>query len=1001
MTADCRRADISGLAADTGYPAMGPSMPDAEAQADMAREQLRLTTEALIRGGWVHLALAGIVLALLWDNHPSGLLGSWGAALALAVAIRIAASAWYLYRSSRDIRLGRNLLLGTGVVTGIVWGLLPVLFFGGASLPQQTLITFVLGGVCLGALPITAYYPPSFFALFLPALTPLVVMHFLAGGEMYLGMGAMLVVFWTALLLFGRRFGDTLGRLIRLQATHSRLLSRLNEAQETLEAALESRRDSFAIFDADDRLVLWNDVFAKRFQTRTPPLRPGTSFEDIIAAGAWRRRDPVTGEPDHAWARRRIEHHCNPGDAFEEKVGRLWLLVQEFKTRSNHTVIVHTDISDLKEREHALRDSEAQKAGIVSAALDGVITVDANAVVQEYNEAAAAIFGWPRAKVLGRSVRKTLLAPQCRNEFAEQLDAFLANGTSPLVGRRTEMAARRRDGRDCPIELSVVQVATAQGTQLTAFVRDISDRLEGARRLTLARDEAEAASRAKSIFLATIGHEIRTPMNGVLGALELLMDTPLAEDQRCMASTALGAGEVLRGLLDDLLDYSRIEAGRLELAQVVFSPRAVMSSGIDIFTRQADEKGLALHAEADPDVPEAVIGDPVRLRQILLNLIGNALKFTLEGSVRVRLLRVGETETGRTILRISVIDTGIGVPETFRDKLFAKFTQADPTAVRGAGGAGLGLAIVKGLTELMDGSVGCTSSEGGGSHFWCDLPVDCADAAALPPQPDEIGRDRADLTGLRILLVDDSEINRRVTREMLSRAGAAVFEADSGPDALEQAGKRPWNLIVMDISMPGMDGMDAFRALQEMLFPPPPVIALTAHAGEEDRRRFLALGFAGYLPKPIRRSQLLGLVAEVTGLGDVREHATAETATADDAAIDTAVLDALRTDVGETGFARLVRRFLEESDERRRAMEEAIAAGDRDRLELHAHALKSAARSFGAVTFARQAEALERQAGTASDETLKKGYAGLAAAHDAARADIERHCAAPAFPENE
>lgn len=970
-----------------------------DTDSEVTHEQLRLTAGGLVGGGAVHMVLAAIVLAVLWGEAATAPLLGWTGLLAASAIIRMETSAWLLRRRCEDSAVTRYLLVATGILVGAAWGLLPVLFFPSLEIPQQVLITFVIGGVAIGALPVSAYYPPSFYALVLPALTPLIVLHFSQGSDLHVGMAAMLAVFWTSVLVFGRRFGETLRQMIRLQVGRGRLLDQLKETQETLEAALKSRRDSFAIFDSRDRLVLWNDVFAQRFESRSPPLRPGTSFADIIEVGAWRRRDPQTGEPDHAWAARRMARHHNPQGAFEEKVGDRWLLVQEFKTQSGHTVIVHTNISDLKLREHALRDSEAQKAGIVGAALDGIITLGESGLVLEFNAAAAAIFGWPAKDVLGRPIQETLLAPRYRHEFSERIASFLETGTSPLLGRRSEMAAYRRDGRECPVEVSVIRVDTAHGAVFTAFVRDISERLEAARRLTVARDEAEAASRAKSTFLATIGHEIRTPMTGVLGALELLMDTPLSEEQLCMARTALGAGEALRGLLDDLLDYTRIEAGRLELSDEVFSPRCVVESSMDILRRQAEEKDLALFSEFGEDVPAAVRGDSDRLRQILLNLIGNALKYTDTGSVRVCVIRCGGT-ADTPLLRFSVIDTGQGIPQDFRGALFAKFTQADPVGMRATGGAGLGLAIVKGLAELMGGSAGFASELGKGSNFWCDLPLKLADAAKFVRPPAADGGVGVDLSGLAILLVDDSEINRRVTREMLRRAGAAVTEAASGSNALEKANTGHWDLVVMDISMPGMDGVETTWRLRDLWSNPPPVIALTAHAGTESRRRFLSLGFAGYLPKPVRRSQLLGLAAELSGRGGANGEeaggANATRAGGSHDVLDKAVLQALEADVGSATMGRLVTRFLNECEDRRRAAEIALESNDRNEIALHAHALKSAARSFGAHTFAGQAERLETLAENASLAKLETACDSMFEAYLEARRQLEERAAAQA-----
>ena len=371
---------------------------------------------------------------------------------------------------------------------------------------------------------------------------------------------------------------------------------------------------------------------------------------------------------------------------------------------------------------------------------------------------------------------------------------------------------------------------------------------------------AEQASRAKSEFLANMSHEVRTPMNGVIGMATMLLDTGLTPEQRECATTIQEAGEVLVTVINDILDFSKIEAGRLGLEQVNFPLESVIR-GAEKLTRPAtDRKGLYLHVELHEGLPRWLVGDPTRLRQILLNLLSNAAKFTEHGGVRLRVSAGPAAAAGRVALRFEVSDTGIGITAESQALLFEKFTQADSSTTRRYGGTGLGLAISRQLVELMGGTIGVESEPGVGSTFWFRVEPGIGQAPQHSDQETGLGEPRmkASRKTAAILLVEDNRINQKVMVGMLGGFGFDVAIAETGLAAVEMLNERPYDLVLMDCLMPVMDGYEATRIIRgrENGAAHTPVIALTASALAEDRRKCEEAGMDDYLAKPIHRAEL-------------------------------------------------------------------------------------------------------------------------------------------------
>jgi len=472
--------------------------------------------------------------------------------------------------------------------------------------------------------------------------------------------------------------------------------------------------------------------------------------------------------------------------------------------------------------------------------------------------------------------------------------------------------------------------------------------------LEVAKEEALAASRAKSEFLANMSHEIRTPMNGVVGMTSLLLETPLTARQQDYVRTVRASGEALLALINDILDFSKMESGSLAVGRAPFSLRAVIEDSLEIVAPLAAIQGLALRHAIAEETPEALVGDVARTRQILVNLLGNAIKFTPVGEVRVE-LAARPLGGGRFEAHFAVADTGIGIPGEELDRLFVAFDQLDGSLARQQGGTGLGLAISRRLTELMGGRIWVESTVGQGSTFHFTLP---GEAAPAPPRrpADPVGMDRglARRHPLSILLAEDHPVNRRVMVGLLEHLGYEADLASNGLEVLAALERQSYDVVLMDVQMPEMDGLEVTRHIRRG-HRQPRIVALTAHAMSGDRERCLAAGMDGYLSKPVQIAELEAALAAASP-GDAHEGEALPDP------IDRKCLDLLR-DLrdGEDLVGALIETFLATSATDLAAVREGAEGGRWSDVGLTAHRLKGGCGVLGAVHVAEACRALEEE----------------------------------------
>ena len=612
----------------------------------------------------------------------------------------------------------------------------------------------------------------------------------------------------------------------------------------------------------------------------------------------------------------------------------------------------------------------------------GILMKDADGRVPVINHRAAELLGLPRALLRRQPMFRDIVNWQMQTgEFGpvEQMDPtfrrFVEHGEMDGTAKVYERV--RPNGTVLEIRTQLLP----DGREVRTYT-DITSRRANEEALAAARDAAEAAGRARGEFLAVMSHEIRTPMNGILGVAGLLMDMKLGEMERGYVRILLDSGNHLLQLINDILDFTRLDAGRLELEESAFDLPALLRATVDLLASEARAKGLSLTLEIAPTLPARVVGDARRLRQVLLNLLGNAVKFTATGGVRLAATRIGATD-GHIRVGFAVADTGIGIPPEALGKLFTEFTQVDSSISRRFGGSGLGLAISRRLAERLGGTITAESTQGAGSTFRFEVTLREAGADAAPASPEPpAAAPSAGPAPLRVLVAEDNATNRLVVMRMLERMGHTVEAVENGREAVAAVARGAYDVVLMDMMMPEMDGLAATAAIRALPGPVArtPILGLTAAAMRADEEACLAAGMDDFATKPINAERLAGAIARARARHRAAEHGLPTPAEA----LDRAVLDDLAREIGSGPTVELVRMFIAAAPRHLDTLRALAARHDEAELLRQAQLLGTTAGSLGLRPMARACrEVRETGTGAMTPHRLARQLdQGLAALRD-------------------
>ncbi len=625
----------------------------------------------------------------------------------------------------------------------------------------------------------------------------------------------------------------------------------------------------------------------------------------------------------------------------------------------------------LEQRVKARTEELARLSMVASQTINGVIITDANGRVEWINEGFTRISGYTLEDMKGKKPGHLLQGENTSKRTSRRISEALRTKRA----FSDEILNYTKDGDEIWLQISVNPLTDDEGN-VTGFIgieTDVTERRMDRLKLIQARIEAEKSNEAKSTFLSTMSHEIRTPLNGIMGMAQLLQDTKLDEHQESFLRTILTSSDNLLAIINDILDMSKIEAGAMEIERTDFDLPELVSTTLSPLQTQARKKNLRLLSSLPTDDTQYLIGDPVRIRQILTNLVSNAIKFTEKGSVTVD-MNLGPNDPSlpiphERVLELQVKDTGVGIAEDRLKDIFTPFTQEDNTITRKFGGTGLGLSIVSKLVELMGGTISVNSKPQEGTIFAVRIPVDLVQDTEKPR--DEAKTHSSLPKSLRIIVAEDNPVNAVIVKSFLLKVGCDVIVAENGALAVEEVEKQIPDLIFMDAHMPIMDGIAATKAIKSnKKAQNVPIIGLTADAFEENRQKFLNAGMDDVLTKPFKEDQILSILERHTGEGSVMSNPGPQDTTQDELPIgDDKEIEGLQNQIGEVAMQSMLSIAPDSFLQQVRDMEAAITNEDATMILEAAHALKGAAGAMYSYRLAAEAAVIEKNA---SDLALVK-----------------------------
>jgi PAS domain S-box-containing protein len=634
---------------------------------------------------------------------------------------------------------------------------------------------------------------------------------------------------------------------------------KLNESENRLVSLITNLQNGILVEDENRRVVLTNEMYCDMFGINASPENlKGEDSADYVDKTKELFKDPDFFEEEML----SLLEFQKPAldELLEMKDGRI--LKRDYIPICNNKIYKghlwkYTDVTAEKYAENTLRIREEKYRSIIDNMNLGLLEVDTEENIIFANQCFCDMSGYELDELLGKRAAQ-IFAKGENIELMDQKNEERKRGTPDAY----EIVVKNKRGQVRWWLVSGAPRYTDQG-ELVGSIGihlDITDQKQLEIELTAAREQAEQSTRSKEVFLANMSHEIRTPMNAILGMSNQLAKSPLTKKQLFYLDAINAASENLLVIINDILDLSKIEAGKLSLEKIAFEPKAVIKRAIQALNHKAEEKGLALtNSILDERVSEVMLGDPYRLNQVLLNIISNAVKFTEKGGVDIKLEVINDGKNSQTV-QITVKDTGIGMDEKFRKSLFEKFSQEDASVTRQYGGTGLGMSICRQLIELMDGEIFVESEKGSGTTMSFVVTFPRGKVEDLPSREIFVADEKM-LVGKKILVVDDNEMNRLLATTILGNYGAETFESENGQESVEFLAANAVDLVLMDIQMPVMNGFDAARYIREHISKDLPMIALTANAIKGDNEKCVEAGLNSYLAKPFKEEDLMKMIA--------------------------------------------------------------------------------------------------------------------------------------------